>query len=63
MTENNVVSAEQLASLQLPFADVSGPAGMEPLFDRSYVFVAWLSWVPNVVVVELALRRSGRRSV
>lgn len=28
--------------------------------DRAYSFVPWLSWVPNLLVVEWSLRRSSR---
>jgi hypothetical protein len=30
-------------------------------FDRGYQWVAWVSWVPNLIVVEIALRMGGLR--
>ena len=32
-------------------------------FDAAYPAVAWLCWVPNLVVAEAAVRTSGRRRV
>ena len=32
-------------------------------FDAAYPVVAWLCWVPNLVVAEAAVRASGRRQV
>lgn len=28
-------------------------------FDRAYALVPWLSWIPNLVIVEVSLRRRG----
>jgi hypothetical protein len=30
----------------------------DDMLDRAYVFVPWLAWIPNVIVVELYLRRT-----
>jgi Predicted membrane protein (DUF2306) len=38
-----------------------GQAAFETAFDRAYQFVPFLSWVPNVLIVEYFLRRSTRR--
>lgn len=29
-------------------------------FEKAYVFIAWLCWVPNLVVAEWMVRRAGR---
>ncbi|MFP5353783.1 MAG: DUF2306 domain-containing protein [Gemmatimonadota bacterium] len=34
-------------------------AGIE--FEKAYVFIAWLCWVPNLVVAEWMVRRAGAR--
>jgi len=36
--------------------------GLDPVeaFDRAYVLVPFLSWVPNLVVAEIVVRRRGR---
>ncbi len=40
-------------------------AGLGFAFDEAYVSVAWLSWVPNLIVAELyiGLRRVPARRV
>jgi uncharacterized membrane protein len=50
--------------LQLPIAGVAGGAGLIPSdFVWSYQYIAWLAWVPNLIVAELwiASRRGPRR--
>jgi uncharacterized membrane protein len=50
--------------LQLPLADAMGEAGIIPSdFLWSYRWIAWLAWVPNLIVAELfiATLRKPRR--
>jgi hypothetical protein len=50
--------------LQLPIAGVLGDAGLIPNdFVSSYQVIAWLAWVPNLLVAELiiASKRKPRR--
>lgn len=50
--------------LQLPIAGALGEAGVIPSdFVWSYQYIAWLAWVPNLIVAELwiASRRKPRR--
>ncbi len=48
-----------LAAVTLRFY-VPGSMIMGIPFERAYVFIAWLCWVPNLVVVEWMVRRNQR---
>jgi hypothetical protein len=40
--------------IQIPIAGPLGEAGVIPTdFDWSYQYIAWLAWVPNLIVAEL----------
>lgn len=43
------------------YLGVSLGAGLD--FDQAYPAIAWLCWLPNLLVIELWLRRQRRRSV
>ncbi len=56
-----------IRSYALSFAAVTlrlekvGFAALGTDFATAYVAVAWLAWIPNLVVAELIVRRSRRR--
>ena len=53
--------------LQLPIAGALGEAGIIPSdFVWSYQYIAWLAWVPNLIVAELyiaTLRKPRRKKI
>ena len=50
--------AAVMLRLYLPSAMASGMA-----FELAYPVIAWLCWVPNLVVAEWIIRRTARRPV
>jgi hypothetical protein len=49
-----------LILVQLPFLHSRYHGDFDALFDTAYAFVPWLCWIPNLIVVELYLRRRHR---
>jgi hypothetical protein len=50
-----------LILVQLPLLHSVYHGHFHPLFHVSYITVAWLCWIPNLLVVEWYLRRSHHR--